>query len=924
MKNSTLITTFGRFFLSPAKNATRLLATLALLFFVAGAVEAQIPTNGLVAWYPFNGNANDASGNGNNGTVYGATLTTDRFGIANKAYYFNGTSNYIEVGNLISSNPSSYSINIWLNLTENKVVDIISDRDNNCSYKYRIFYSPPGFLTTDGIIQAAIYNVNSYVYSHTEFNVVLGLNNWYLITLNYDVNSSLFQLFLNGVYKSTANSTNWSYLSDPTHIGGLLGCGSPFSNGVHGSLDDIRIYNRALSASEIQALYNDNTDANPVADFTVSPSSGTVPLTVHVTDASVRGSSNIVKWSWDFNGNGVSEATGTKATHTFDKAGKQNIRLTITDATGKSSTISKQVEVLTKITGTVKNINHIALPGATITLYSGVSYDKSNFVTTANAQGNFTAGGIKYDPEMTAIATFANYCSSTQTINLALSGKSIDFVLSQKTLPMDIEIVDSDVTPEFDTRTCQAITRVIVKNQGTNDISNVTVNLSTVDKKNGVSYNVGTQLIPLLSANSPSVLEFTWPASIQLSDDMEVTASANCSCNEPTANNVGRSTLKFTGGKPKIKRVFSNFCPIPNGKLGRYYALPGVTDGFFADIEGSCISEVKFEMTGFKDSYTGEKTYTSTQGYGWSFDQFQYLDPAKNPTLKVTATNPAGTSEIYSIPLDIMIIPCLDPEGTFSLPILDNLTYNDKNSGYIFLSAKFGTDKDGKTLFNDFQLPNKILPKFLHASDYVKTENYGSIEFKFAIPMLEGLKPYWYGKIEFSHKFFGQEVKPLQGKSNNASCITPFKDYLSSLESNKNNYLSDFAKNMRETDVHSMEANGNFSGFLQVNLKDDWSLDKITGSIGGGFSFDLFSIETPDIPIGYGFTYQGKCGPTEISAMIHANLAFDDKWNLTESFNMDKQAVTKPGIDFTVEVNAPLSVNIKFLKGLLEGEAKIS
>src|ERR1017187_5394463 len=54
-------------------------------------------TNGLVAYYPFNGNANDASGNGNNGTVYGATLTTDRFGISNSAYCFNGTSHYIEV-----------------------------------------------------------------------------------------------------------------------------------------------------------------------------------------------------------------------------------------------------------------------------------------------------------------------------------------------------------------------------------------------------------------------------------------------------------------------------------------------------------------------------------------------------------------------------------------------------------------------------------------------------------------------------------------------------------------------------------------------------------------------------------------------------------------------------------------------------------
>ena len=55
-----------------------------------------IPTNGLVAWYPFNGNANDSSGNGNNGTVHNATLSADRFNNPNSAYSFNGSSSYIK------------------------------------------------------------------------------------------------------------------------------------------------------------------------------------------------------------------------------------------------------------------------------------------------------------------------------------------------------------------------------------------------------------------------------------------------------------------------------------------------------------------------------------------------------------------------------------------------------------------------------------------------------------------------------------------------------------------------------------------------------------------------------------------------------------------------------------------------------------
>lgn len=64
---------------------------------VVGQVPSFIPTNGLVGWWPFNGNSNDESGSGNNGTGYGATLTTDRFGNANSANSFNGVANYILV-----------------------------------------------------------------------------------------------------------------------------------------------------------------------------------------------------------------------------------------------------------------------------------------------------------------------------------------------------------------------------------------------------------------------------------------------------------------------------------------------------------------------------------------------------------------------------------------------------------------------------------------------------------------------------------------------------------------------------------------------------------------------------------------------------------------------------------------------------------
>ena len=91
-----------------------LLSVLALLAFAASGtaqtLPSYVPANGLVGWWPFNGNANDESGNGNNGTVNGSTLTTDRFGNSNSSYNFNGTSNYIRINNSTSLNNSSHAL----------------------------------------------------------------------------------------------------------------------------------------------------------------------------------------------------------------------------------------------------------------------------------------------------------------------------------------------------------------------------------------------------------------------------------------------------------------------------------------------------------------------------------------------------------------------------------------------------------------------------------------------------------------------------------------------------------------------------------------------------------------------------------------------------------------------------------------------
>ena len=70
---------------------------VAILVLATGQIGWADLSDGLIAYYPFSGNANDASGNGHNGTVHGATLTTDRFGNPSSAYSFDGLKDYVRV-----------------------------------------------------------------------------------------------------------------------------------------------------------------------------------------------------------------------------------------------------------------------------------------------------------------------------------------------------------------------------------------------------------------------------------------------------------------------------------------------------------------------------------------------------------------------------------------------------------------------------------------------------------------------------------------------------------------------------------------------------------------------------------------------------------------------------------------------------------
>ena len=174
-------------------------------------LPSYVPTNGLVGWWPFNGNANDESGNGNNGTVNGATLTSDRFGVANKAYSFDGVNDYILILNsLLPVNENSYTISMWVNPNNflNNYSDLLSDRGNiTYSNKYRITMADNGVPLQPGTFYCSMgdgigdthnydttfINLNSWIHYLVVFNSSLGMMKTYkngtIVDINYSISA---------------------------------------------------------------------------------------------------------------------------------------------------------------------------------------------------------------------------------------------------------------------------------------------------------------------------------------------------------------------------------------------------------------------------------------------------------------------------------------------------------------------------------------------------------------------------------------------------------------------------------------------------------------------------------------------------------------------------------------------------------------
>jgi hypothetical protein len=239
-------------------NFTKTAYTASLLILGVGLAvngySQSFLTNDLVAYYPFNGNANDASGNGNNGTVYGATLTTDRFGSPASAYDFNGTNSYVGIpqNSVLNSLTTNFTLSAWI------------WQRGNITSGYRIIdkcpAGEPGGWTFDALnctdqtanrlrLQTGGNDNSCNVPGETDYSLM----QWHHVVAT--ASGTVGNVYLDGNLDGSGDLGN--VLVNTLDI--FIGSAHPAHDSEHhwfnGKIDDVRIYNRALSTNEVAELY---------------------------------------------------------------------------------------------------------------------------------------------------------------------------------------------------------------------------------------------------------------------------------------------------------------------------------------------------------------------------------------------------------------------------------------------------------------------------------------------------------------------------------------------------------------------------------------------------------------------------------------------------------------------------------------------
>ena len=291
MKNKLLLLVFGLIFSSQL---------------IYSQIPSYVPTNGLKAWYPFSNNANDISGSNLNGSVVGAMPTTDRYGNVNSAYSFTNNQQ-INIPSTATLNYYPITISLWYNASvfpTGAQTNVFSKYVSASWDGYQILYGDNTNVSNNGGIVNNGFGTQSWYLRGLSDKVIgyygepsflqsnINLNTWYHYVFVLD--SSGGKIYVNGQLISTHS---WTGTPAACSNNFLWKIGGQYDSSVwfNGKIDDIGIWNRALTSSEIQQLYTPCTAPVPTGIAAQTLCSGAT-----IADLSATGSN--IQWYSDATG----------------------------------------------------------------------------------------------------------------------------------------------------------------------------------------------------------------------------------------------------------------------------------------------------------------------------------------------------------------------------------------------------------------------------------------------------------------------------------------------------------------------------------------------------------------------------------------------------------------------------------------------
>jgi len=661
---------------------------------------SQIPSNlqnGLVAYYPFCGNANDVSGNNINGTVFNASTTTDRFS-GNTAYAFNGSSSYIRANNsaLINFGTGSFTLSSWVLSTgggrwQHFITHTLSTSTPYSSKGY--------FLRYDN-------SQPTYGQGNTFTNTGLGAQapavnatNWHHIVSVYNVSTLTVSIYVDGILARTE--------SIPTPLqnvdnNGFLYFGVedpviPLPSGpqyLTGKLDDIGIWNRALTSCEITQLYNSTVTAipnvaTPTATFSVNAASQCVTGNQFNFTNNSSVTTGTLTYAWTFGDGNVS--ANANPTHSYINAGTYTVKLVVTSGLGCKDSTTRSVSVFAKpvVNFSVNSLsqcvngNSFVFTNSTTIASGTVSYvwrfGDGNTATTANATHSYLAAGT-YIVKLIAVSN--NGCSDSTTRTVTVNPKpTVDFSINRRAQCLS---TNQFVFTNLSTITTGTITAAWSFGNGA----------TSVQASPSYSYlAAGSYNVKLVSTSAEGCKD-------SITHSITVRPMPTGTLNTPTTNLLcegGTVTLTASGGT--TYQWFINGGAIVGATTASYAATqPGTytvnvvsADGCIASATGAVTLQLVRKPTvnftfdkycaGFPTQFTDQSNIANSNvvAYSWNFGQGQGTSTLQNPTY----TFP--TASTYSVSLIVTPVACPSLATSITKPV--SVVAPPANQRYIALNA---------------------------------------------------------------------------------------------------------------------------------------------------------------------------------------------------------------------------------------------